>query len=250
LDRTTAERLNAINLAFYRDRADEFSAAREQPWPGWTQVVSLLRSRDLARELDVLDVGCGNGRFGAYLCAESCPPRRYVGVDASAELLAHARARAVPGARLHVADLVAGDPDAVLPPGPFSLVALFGVLHHIPGFERRRGLLEALARRVDRKGLLVLAAWQGSGIDPARGRILPWEEWNRSAPEPLDPGELEPGDCLLAWGSAGRVLRYCHFADDAELAALLGALPCALVASWRADGHEGCQNRYFALEPR
>jgi SAM-dependent methyltransferase len=250
LDRTTAARLNAINLAFYRERADEFSASRERPWPGWTTLVSLLRTRGIARDLDVLDVGCGNGRFGSFLCAESGPPRRYVGVDASAELLAHARVRAVPGASFAAADLVGGDPDALLPAGPFGLVVLFGVLHHIPGSERRRTLLQSLVRRVDRRGLLVLAAWQGSGIDPARGRIVPWEEWNRSTREPVAEAGLEPGDCLLAWGGARETVRYCHFADDAELDALLDALPCALVASWRADGHEGCQNRYFALERR
>jgi SAM-dependent methyltransferase len=250
LDPTTAARLGAINLAFYREHADEFNAARERPWPGWNALVSLLRARDIARDLDVLDVGCGNGRFGSFLCAESCPPRRYVGIDASAELLAHARARAVPGASFAEADRVAGPADAVLPAGPFGLVVLFGVLHHIPGSERRRALLLALARRIDHRGLLVLAAWQGSGIDPARGRIVPWEEWNRSSGEPVAQAVLEPGDCLLAWGSARETVRYCHFADDAELDALLGALPCALVASWRADGHEGCQNRYFALERR
>jgi tRNA (uracil-5-)-methyltransferase TRM9 len=250
LDRTTAGRLNAINLAFYRERADEFSAARQQPWPGWTKLPGLLRARGIAGDFDVLDVGCGNGRFGAFLCAQACPPRRYVGIDASAELLAHARARALPGASFAVADLVAGDPEAALPADAFGLVALFGVLHHVPGHDRRRALVEALARRVDRRGLLVIAAWQSDGADRQRARVIPWEDWNRSAREPVDPAELEPGDCLLAWGSARQAVRYCHFAEDAELALLLGALPCAVIASWRADGHEGCQNRYFALEPR
>jgi tRNA (uracil-5-)-methyltransferase TRM9 len=250
LDRTTAGRLNAINLAFYRECADEFSAAREEPWPGWARLPDLLRARGIDAELDVLDVGCGNGRFGAFLCAQACPPRRYVGIDASAELLAHARARALPGASFALADLVAGDPETALPADAFALVALFGVLHHVPGRERRRALVEALARRVGRGGLLVLAAWQRSGADHRRDRIVAWEAWNRSAPEPVDPAELEPGDCLLAWGSARQALRYCHFSDDAELDALLADLPCAVIASWRADGHEGCQNRYFALEPR
>lgn len=250
LDPITAGRLNAINLAFYRDHAEEFSAARQSPWPGWTKLLGLLHTRGIARDFDVLDVGCGNGRFGAFLCNEACPPRRYVGIDASAELLGHARERALPGASFAVSDLVAGDPEVALPADSFELVVLFGVLHHVPGRERRRALVDALVRRVDRRGLLVLAAWQSSGADRHLARIIPWEEWNRSAREPVDPAELEPGDCLLAWGSARQAVRYCHFSDDAELDLLLGALPCAVVASWRADGDEACQNRYFALAPR
>lgn len=249
MDQSTAARLGAINRAFYREHADEFSATRERPWPGWARLLPLLRARGLARELDLLDVGCGNGRFGAFLCAEGLPPRRYVGIDASAELLAHAAARGLPGASYLEVDLVAGDPEAALPRGPFALVALFGVLHHVPGGERRRALLEALLRRVARPGLLALAAWQSSDVPGRRERFLAWEEWNRRARDPVDPAQLEPGDRLLLWGSGGRALRYCHFADDAELDALIGALPCEVVASWRADGHEGHRNRYFALEP-
>lgn len=249
MDRITAARLNAINLAFYREHADEFNAARERPWAGWSPLPELLRARGICRDPDVLDVGCGNARFGAFLCAERVPPRRYVGVDASAELLAHARARALPGASFSVADFVGADPEAALPAGPFTLVALFGVLHHVPGAERRRALALALARRVEPRGLLVLAAWQGDASAWKRERVVPWEEWNRSASEPVDPAQLEPGDCLLAWGSSRQGVRFCHFVDDAELEALLGALPCELLSSWRADGHEARQNRYFALAP-
>ncbi len=250
MDAPTARRLNAINLAFYRGHAVDFSATRESPWPGWTRALELVRERGIAGELDVLDVGCGNGRFGAFLLAAGSPARRYTGVDASAELLERARARALPGARYERVDLVTGDPEADLPRGPYSLIALFGVLHHVPGRERRRRLLSALARRLDPRGLLFLTVWQGSCPDRQRRRIVPWEEWNRSAAEPVDPSRLEPGDCLLAWGEPRRAVRYCHFADDAEVTAQLGALPCTTVASWRADGHGGCDNRYFALAPQ
>ena len=249
MDPDTAARLAAINAAFYREHADEFSATRERPWPGWARLLPLLRERGIARGLDVLDVGCGNGRFGAFLCAEALPPRRYVGIDASAELLAHARARALPGASYLLADLVAPDLEAALPAGRFALVALFGVLHHVPGRERRRALLEALLRRVARPGLLALAAWQSRDTPARRERFLAWEDWNRSARDPVDPAQLEPGDRLLLWGSDGQSVRYCHFADDAEVDALVDALPCEVVASWLADGHEGHRNRYFALEP-
>jgi len=51
-------------------------------------------------------------------------------------------------------------------------------------------------------GILALAGWQIDAGDPHHARIVPWEEWNQRAPEPIDPAALEPGDCLLAWGAA------------------------------------------------
>ena len=41
--------------------------------------------------------------------------------------------------------------------------------------------------------------------------------------------------------------RYCHLADDAELAALLSGLPARTLAAWTGDDGRGWRNRYFAL---
>jgi len=245
LDDATAHALNALNLAFYRERADEFDAARQRPWRGWSQLGALLRERGGARDLDVLDAGCGNGRLGAFLAAEGHPARRYLGIDASPELLAHARARALPGAEYRVADLVAGDPEQALPPGAFSLVALFGVLHHVPSQARRRALLAALQGRVAPEGLLVFSAWQADAADRGEPRRVAWEDWEPASA--VDPAQLEPGDCLLAWGAGRDAVRYCHFADDPELAGLLAGLAGRQVAAWSGDDGRGWRNRYFAL---
>jgi tRNA (uracil-5-)-methyltransferase TRM9 len=247
LNDTTAYALNAINLAFYRERADEFDAARQRPWRGWSQLGALLRERGGARDLDVLDAGCGNGRLGAFLAAEGHPARRYFGVDASPGLLAHARARALPGAEYRIVDLVADDPGQALPAAAFSLVALFGVLHHVPGHERRRALLTALLERVAPGGLLVFSAWPAQGQGRGDERRVPWGEWG--AGTRVDPAQLEPGDCLLAWGEARQAVRYCHFADDPELAGLLRGLSARTVAAWTGDDGRGWVNRYFALSP-
>ena len=94
----TARALEAINRAFYRERAAEFSATREAPWRGWERLLARVRSPKRTSPLRVLDVGCGNGRFGAFLAGalEADGTRlEYVGVDASAPLLAAARLREV-----------------------------------------------------------------------------------------------------------------------------------------------------------
>jgi len=247
MDDATARALDAINLDFYRERADEFSAARERPWRGWSRLAELLRERGDARELEVLDAGCGNGRFGAFLAAEGLAARRYVGVDASPGLLAHARARGLAGAEYRAADLLADDPGRALPGGAFGLVTLFGVLHHVAGFERRRALARALLARVAARGLFVFSAWQAPGPGPGEGRRVPWGEW--APARAIDPAALEPGDCLLAWGPGRAAVRYVHFADDAELDALLADLPARAVAVWTGEDGRGSSNRYFALAP-
>jgi len=193
-------------------------------------------------------VGCGNGRFGWFL-AEHQPELRYLGLDASAELLAIARSRGQIGAaaELRQLDVVEEGLDACLGERRFSLVVLMGVLHHVPGAERRGALLRALAGRLRPGGLLALTSWQFEAYQRFRDRIVAWETYNRDAAAPIDPARLEPGDYLLRWGRGAR-LRYCHFADEDETRVLLAPLPCQTLASYRADGREGSLNHYVVLQ--
>ena len=84
----TAQRLLAINRAFYRQHAADFARTRRQAWPGWERLLlPLLRGRER-----LLDVGCGNGRFGRFW-ARANPadvPLHYHAVDASLPLLREA----------------------------------------------------------------------------------------------------------------------------------------------------------------
>jgi SAM-dependent methyltransferase len=247
LDERTLRALNAINRSFYREAAAAFSASREEPWPGWTRLAELVEAQGLGPRLELLDVGCGNGRFGRFL-AQRAPQLRYLGIDASPELLALAEARGPIGAasEFRRLDLVEDDLDACLGAQRFSLVALFGLLHHLPGAARRRALLHGLAARLRPGGLLALTLWRFEAFRRFRERIVPWETHNRAAAAPIDPAQLEPGDHLLPWGPDG-IPRYCHFADEDETRELLAGLPCQTLARYDADGREGALNRYLVL---
>jgi len=255
MDEKTVRTLNAINRSFYRDCAAEFSATRQEAWPGWHRIARLLREMPVDRDIHVLDVGCGNGRFAEFL-ALALPERRssthYLGIDASAPLLAAVRARTLPLAEVATlqADLVGARVAEQLAQRRFSLIAVFGVLHHIPGHGNRRALLESLARHLEPGGLMALAFWRLAESPRLRGKLRPWAEWNTSAEEPIDESRLEAGDQLLAWGPGGQAVRYCHFADEDETRRLVAATSLQTVATYTDDGRERDLNRYFVLQMR
>ncbi len=238
MDAATVQRLNALNREFYRVTADAFDATRWAAWDGWTRLIPLLGAELLGSDtLSVLDVGCGNGRLGVFLAGQVGGTLDYHGLDSSVALLDHAReslAR-LPNvtARLELRDLIEQPPDA----GPYDLVALFGVLHHVPGADNRRALMRSLAGRVKPGGYLVFTCWRFAESEHYRQRFTPF-------PPGLD---VEPGDYLLDWRRGQRALRYCHDVDDDERANLIAATGLTEIAAFRADGEEGRANQYSLL---
>jgi len=255
MDEKTVRALAAINRDFYRDSATAFSETRRASWPGWEPLVGWVERRLPSPALRVLDVGCGNGRFGAFL-AEALPARAagfdYCGLDASPPLLDSVRARRLPVATTEVllGDVIETPLESLLADRTFSLIAVFGLLHHIPSERRRTALLSTLARRLEPGGLLALAFWRFDDFERFRARRRPFEDWNRDAAETIDVSQLEPGDHLLRWGEGTAAVRYCHHVDAAEAERLVGAAGLERLASYDADGREGSLNRYFVLGAR
>jgi tRNA (uracil-5-)-methyltransferase TRM9 len=235
LNEDTIHRLNDINREFYRVTAAEFDETRRQAWPGWKPYLN-----PSAAAFSVLDVGCGNGRFGVFLAQNVSANIHYHGIDNNALLLSRAADSlsilANISAKLEECDIV----DNPLSEGQYDLVALFGVLHHVPSFERRTGLLRMLAERITDGGMLAFACWRFYEEPRWRERIRPW---------PDDLAEyLEADDYLLDWRRGETALRYCHYVDDTEHGALIAATGLREVARYRADGAGGVSNCYSILQ--
>lgn len=231
----TIAALNALNRRFYETVAPEFDASRAHPWPGWVTLLPHLEG--MAAPTSVLDAGCGNGRFGVFL-AEHVKALRYHGIDSSRALIMSAKRALVAlkdvEFRLDQRDLLS-DP---LPGDQVDLVALFGVLHHIPGETARRALVRELAARVAPGGILVFACWRFYEYPRFRDRIAAWPEgWDREA-----------GDFLLDWRRGTPALRYCHYVDDAEHDRLAEATGLTRIDDYRADGEPGDVNAYTVLK--
>jgi SAM-dependent methyltransferase len=258
LDPETRRQLLLLNRAFYEAHAEAFDRSRgARPWPGWQRLLPLLPAAPAdgsgRRPLGtVLDIGCGNARFACFL-DQAGLAFRYTGVDANPALLAAAR-RQLPEAVAGRAELVlhdflaSGSPGEALPPGPFDLVVLMGILHHVPGADWRLALLRAATARLAAGGLLVLAVWQFED-DPREQRkrvdAAGSSTWGGAG---IDPGALEPGDALLRFGDdPSAPPRYCHSVRDEELEGWPAALGLACIADFRADGASGIANRYAVL---
>jgi len=167
--------------------ADEFAATRRRPWPA---VLRFLEG--LPPETVVLDLGCGNGR---HLRAVTESGRRGIGLDASRQLLTHAR---------DAAPIVCGD----LTQLPFlgqtaDACLLIACLHHLTATDRHATLREA--RRVLRHGGVAFAmVW---ALDQPRFAHL----------HHIDGRGV---DTQVPWGCGpGAVDRFYHLYVDGELAA-------------------------------
>ena len=225
VNRETVRQLDGINREFYSARAEEFLATRAAPWPGWKRLLPHLNSVSAsAARLRILDVGCGNGRLGAWLDDHLGRAHRYVGLDRSLSLLARP---AGPASRI-LADLVASRGRIPGRDAAFDVVLALALFHHLPSLDLRRSLLDDLVRLLRPQGLLVLSFWQFAIEQRFERRMVPVEAYNRAASSPIDPAQLEPGDFLLRWGdqeNAKAAIRYCHFTSAEEAGALIEGFP-------------------------
>jgi SAM-dependent methyltransferase len=129
-------------------------------------------ARRWCESAEVLDAACGVGYGSAHL-AETA--RSVVGIDRSAEALAHARsAYALPNVEFVEGDLLA----LPFPYGAFDVVCAFEVIEHL---DDQRAFLREVARVLGENGTLLVST----------PRV---ERTNREPANPFHRIELSPGD--------------------------------------------------------
>lgn len=227
------EKLLAINRSFYGQFARPFAQSRANPQPGFARAVAAIG----AHSKRILDVGCGEGRFGRFLWAQR-PQVAYTGVDFSANLLESAR-QSLPDATFLQRDIA--EPGCLDDLGQYDAVICLAVLQHIPGRHNRARLLQEMGRRLAPQAPLIVSTWQFLESERQRKKIVAW------AAGDLAPEEVEEGDYLLSWRSGGFGLRYVAAIDQAEMAHLARQADLTVAESFRSDGKEGNLNLYTVL---
>ncbi|MBD3280051.1 methyltransferase domain-containing protein [Candidatus Dojkabacteria bacterium] len=239
---TTINKLNNLNKKFYEAQAQSFSDTRKVHWPGWERVLDELGLQN-KKDLKILDIGCGNGRFLQFLQDKEIEVQRYLGIDSSVELIKIAKDRYANRERIkfEVKDtLTEGGLESLT--DKYDLVVLFGVMHHIPGFENRLKLLKDLAGKLDTEANLVVTLWQFRKSPRFDKMILPVDGFDFA-------DDLEEGDYLLDWDKSG-LPRYCHYFNDEEIEKLkkdLSEKGILTEVDFSADGKEGNLNSYLVL---
>ncbi|MBU0670938.1 class I SAM-dependent methyltransferase [Patescibacteria group bacterium] len=130
----------------YNNIAPHFSETRAYSWQEFEDFKQYLKPG-----LDILDLGCGNGRFYEFLEPFKI---NYTGVDNSSGLLDEA-VKKFPQAKFIIGDML----NVPIDNNQYDIVFSIASLHHIPSDELRLRAAKEIYRLLKKDGILIMTNW-------------------------------------------------------------------------------------------
>jgi cyclopropane fatty-acyl-phospholipid synthase-like methyltransferase len=187
--------INELNRDFYSKNNESFDKSRKDNfWKGFENVKKHLKDGQR-----ILDLGCGNARFLEFLTKNNSN-FNYLGVDNSTHFIAKNKQN-YPTHKFIEMDIVS-NLDQIT--NKYDLVTVFGVTHHIPGYEYRKDWFQKLEKILSSEGILVLSFWEFN-TDKADKEFKP------------NHYQLEKNDYFLGWKGDFLCHRYCHLFGQEEI---------------------------------
>jgi len=248
------KKLNLLNQNFYTEIGQYFNHTRNYSWEGWDKLLENIKLIMEENDLDVLDLGCGNARFLEFLLKQEFITKSYFGLDNSDFLLEKATEK-VSHYNYNSFEFLKTDllfEDWKLDNSQrFSLITIFGVLHHIPSLELRLSFLEKAKEKLTKNGLIVFTTWNFARVERLKKRIVDLDSeiaQNLFQKIQLEKIDLDSGDYILDWVKGQVSYRYSHYYSDSEVLELLKKTKLKLVEKFVADGRESNVNTYYIVK--
>lgn len=232
--------LHRLNKEFYQSFSHSFSLTRQRVQPGVRKIINRFRNGE-----KWLDIGCGNGNLAVELL-KSGWEGSYLGIDFSEELVKIAREKATflnlnGQMELEFLTVDIFHPHWIknLPDLPSDGIVMLAVLHHIPGYQQRREILQSIRGILPAGSPLFLSVWQLQNSPRLLQRIQSWSELG------LDESQVEAGDVLMDWraqnpdGDEKPGYRYVHLFTEKELDQLAEDSGFQVMDRYYSDGREG-----------
>ena len=233
MDKEQIKQIIESNKSFYELVAEEFSPTRKNPWNGWFTLLKIINTKyKNKKEIKVLDLGCGNGRFCAFLSKNLYKKFKYVGVDANHKFLDEASKTCTDGS-FFVFDIFMDINNKQFAAEKFNLIVAFGLVHHIPDINFRKEWFKSVKRLLAKDGIFVTAFWNFISDSRFKERAL-------------KPENLEENDYFYNWGKNGPK-RYFHYYATEEINDISTCAGLNILSEFYADGKTHDLNRYVML---
>ncbi|MFA4834369.1 MAG: class I SAM-dependent methyltransferase [Patescibacteria group bacterium] len=201
MNKQTQKNLLGLVKSSYEEIADQFNETRKKYlWPELIELTKIIKAGD-----KILDVGCGNGRL---LEAFKGKKIDYLGVDASENLIAHAKSLR-PKNKFLVGDIL---DLGKIPEMNFDYVFSIALFHHLPGNDLRIAALRQLKNKVGENGKIIIVVWNLWSQPKFRKLILKFALL-KLIKKNLPAGRMDFGDILFDWknpGGEAMSRRYYH----------------------------------------